>query len=57
MLLRINHNKLHDTIMKVIINSIFEHTHIYDKINYGYETFEEDFKKINIKSENYYELL
>lgn len=57
MLLRINHNKLHDTIMKVIINSIFEHTHIYDKINYDYETFEEDFKKINIKSENYYELL
>lgn len=58
MLLRINQNKLHDTLMKVLINSIFVHTtHIYDSINHlGYETFDEDFKKINIKSENCYEV-
>lgn len=36
MLLRINQNKLQDTIMKVIINSIFvqKHIHIYDSINH-----------------------
>lgn len=60
MLLRINQNKLHDTIMKVIINSIFvqKHIHIYDSINHKMmkllkKTFE---VKINIKSENYYEV-
>lgn len=49
MLLRINQNKLHDTIMKVIINSIFEqkNIHIYDSINHKMmkllkKTFEEN---------------